>query len=179
MRFYLDTEFIDDGKTIDLISIGIVSEDGREFYAESTEFDASKADSWVKANVIDALWSRQEDKTKLNRWTRDIGKGGLLTRREIGSELALFCGSAPEFWGEWCAYDWVVVGQLFGKLIDIPDGFPYRCNDVIQFKEQIDPAKYDSWPASKEVEGNHHALSGAFTVKDRYEWCLRESEVNG
>jgi hypothetical protein len=30
MRYWLDTEFIEDGKTIDLISIGIVAEDGRE-----------------------------------------------------------------------------------------------------------------------------------------------------
>lgn len=30
MRYFLDCEFIEDGRTIDLISIGIVAEDGRE-----------------------------------------------------------------------------------------------------------------------------------------------------
>src|SRR5690349_17532726 len=35
MRYFLDTEFIERPGTIDLISIGIVSEDRREFYAES------------------------------------------------------------------------------------------------------------------------------------------------
>jgi hypothetical protein len=39
MRYWLDTEFIEDGHTIDLISIGIVAEDGRELYAENMECD--------------------------------------------------------------------------------------------------------------------------------------------
>ena len=29
MKYWLDTEFMEDGKTIDLLSIGIVREDGR------------------------------------------------------------------------------------------------------------------------------------------------------
>ena len=41
MRYFYDTEFIENGRTIELISIGVVAEDGREFYAISTEFDAS------------------------------------------------------------------------------------------------------------------------------------------
>jgi hypothetical protein len=55
MRYYLDTEFIEDGKTIDLISIGIVCEDGREFYAINSWCDFSKASTWVKENVISKL----------------------------------------------------------------------------------------------------------------------------
>jgi hypothetical protein len=31
MRFWFDTEFIEDGKTIDLMSIGVVAEDGRKY----------------------------------------------------------------------------------------------------------------------------------------------------
>lgn len=58
MKYFLDTEFIEDGKTIDLISIGIVAEDGREYYAISTEFNPQKASSWVKKNVINSLPSR-------------------------------------------------------------------------------------------------------------------------
>ena len=37
--YFYDCEFIEDGRTIDLVSIGVVDEDGREFYAVSTEFD--------------------------------------------------------------------------------------------------------------------------------------------
>ena len=38
-RYFYDCEFIEDGRTIDLVSIGVVDEHGREFYAVSTEFD--------------------------------------------------------------------------------------------------------------------------------------------
>lgn len=48
MKYFYDTEFIEDGKTIELLSIGIVSEDGRKLYCESNEADLSKADDWVK-----------------------------------------------------------------------------------------------------------------------------------
>ena len=39
MRYFYDTEFIDNGRTIELISIGVAAEDGREYYAISTEFN--------------------------------------------------------------------------------------------------------------------------------------------
>src|SRR5687767_15414314 len=42
-RFFYDTEFIEDGTTIDLVSIGVVDETGREFYAVSTQFDPDRA----------------------------------------------------------------------------------------------------------------------------------------
>src|SRR5258708_33864740 len=55
MRYFIDTEFVEDGHTIDLISIGIVCEDGRELYMQSAEFDAEKASDWVKENVLSHL----------------------------------------------------------------------------------------------------------------------------
>ena len=41
-RYFYDCEFIEDGRVIDLVSIGVVDEYGREFYAVSTEFDATR-----------------------------------------------------------------------------------------------------------------------------------------
>ena len=55
MRYFYDCEFIEDGHTIDLVSIGMVAEDGREFYAVSTEFNPDKAGPWVRANVLPKL----------------------------------------------------------------------------------------------------------------------------
>jgi hypothetical protein len=43
LKYWIDTEFIERPYTIDLISIGLIAEDGREFYAESSEVDWSKA----------------------------------------------------------------------------------------------------------------------------------------
>ena len=60
MRYFYDTEFIEDGRTIELVSIGIVAEDGREYYAVSTAFDPSKANAWVRENVLDKLPSPRD-----------------------------------------------------------------------------------------------------------------------
>lgn len=66
MRYYLDCEFIEGfhkpwfGKRrhhIDLISIGIVAEDGREYSAISREYDYNDASPWVKENVIAPLYT--------------------------------------------------------------------------------------------------------------------------
>ena len=38
-----------------LVSIGVVDETGREFYAVSTEFDPTRAIDWVRRNVLDKL----------------------------------------------------------------------------------------------------------------------------
>ena len=51
MEYWLDTEFIARPFAIDLISVGVVAENGREFYAESSEVDWSKANRWTLANV--------------------------------------------------------------------------------------------------------------------------------
>src|ERR1700761_9600825 len=57
-RYFYDCEFIEDGRTVDLVSIGVVDEFGRDFYAVSTEFDDSRAVPWVRRNVLDKLPSR-------------------------------------------------------------------------------------------------------------------------
>src|SRR5262249_810008 len=54
-RYFYDCEFIEDGRLIDLVSIGVVDEYGREFYAVSTEFDGARAVPWVRRNVLDKL----------------------------------------------------------------------------------------------------------------------------
>src|SRR5262245_26848645 len=54
-RYFYDCEFIEDGRIIDLVSIGVVDERGREFYAISTEFDDRAAVPWVRRNVLDRL----------------------------------------------------------------------------------------------------------------------------
>ena len=57
MRYYLDTEFIEHERTMDLISIGVVAQDGREFYAISLEFDSASASDWIRADVFPMLAS--------------------------------------------------------------------------------------------------------------------------
>lgn len=57
MIYAYDTEFVEDCRHIDLVSIGIAAEDGRALYLISSEFDEAKllADSWLAAHIWPAL----------------------------------------------------------------------------------------------------------------------------
>lgn len=171
MKYFYDTEFIEDGRTIDLISIGIVAEDGREFYAESLDVDLGKANDWVRENVVSHLWSRQPDKKSANMWSRDGGKGGLLHRQEIRSELLSFCDierfGKPEFWGYYSAYDHVVLCQLFGRMIDLPQYWPMYTRDIKQLCDSLGNPRLPD-----QGKGEHHALADARWNKQAYEFLL-------
>ena len=158
MKYWLDTEFIENGKTIDLISIGIVADDGREFYAENLDADLSKASSWVQENVLPHLWSRQSDKSAANRWILDGGFGGLLSRESIAKDLILFFKADPsiQIWAYYADYDWVAFCQLFGTMMDLPDGFPMYCRDL---KQECDRLGNPDLPLQE--SGEHNALADA------------------
>jgi hypothetical protein len=54
MRLFVDTEctqFID----CDLISIGVVADDGREFYGERSDYDDASCSEFVRAAVLSQL----------------------------------------------------------------------------------------------------------------------------
>jgi len=166
MRYFVDTEFIEDGHTIDLVSIGVVAEDGREFYAESTEADLGRANEWVRDNVLAHLWHRQtgDERRGANRWSRDGGTGGFLPRRHIASDLVRFVAasdSPPEFWAYYGDYDWVAICQLYGTMMELPEGWPMFCMDL----KQLAVGKGDpDLPEQSSTE--HHALADARWNRD-------------
>lgn len=55
LRFFLNTQFIDSGSNIDLISIGVACENGNNYYAISNEFNPRNASDWVVENVLKLL----------------------------------------------------------------------------------------------------------------------------
>lgn len=120
MRYFLDTEFIEDGKTIDLISIGIVTEDGREYYRQNAECRFGRANEWVKENVLPHLLDFNLDMLVPTY----IGRHAWSTREQIAETIKRFVASDPaiEFWTYYGAYDWVALCQLYGKMIDLPQG---------------------------------------------------------
>ncbi len=147
MRVFFDTEFIEDGKTIDLISIGLVCDDGRHLYAVSSEFDAEKADDWVQRNVLAHI---PEDQVRY-------------PRKHIASLIENFLfGDEPEFWAYFADYDWVVLCQLYGRMIDLPKGWPKYCRDLKQLSDETGI----KLPEQKGVE--HHALADAEWVAQAY-----------
>lgn len=51
MKLFFDTEFTGLHKDTTLISLGMVDEDGRTFYAEFNDYDKSQCDEWIQKNV--------------------------------------------------------------------------------------------------------------------------------
>lgn len=146
MRIWFDTEFIDDGKTVELLSIGMVAEDGREYYAEAAETDRSRACPWVQENVIPHL------------------TGPVRTRGEIAEGVRAFVGPKPEFWAWFAAYDWVVLCQLYGRMIELPRDWPMYCNDLVQMVNQSGGAQLPEHTGTK-----HNALDDARWTKQAWD----------
>jgi hypothetical protein len=141
MRFFLDTEFMEDGRTIDLVSIALVRADGMDYYAEASH-DPTKANDWVKTHVFPHLRPDRYLKPK------DV----------IRSEILAFVGpEKPEFWGYYADYDWVAFCQLFGRMVDLPKGWPKYCMDLKQFAKDLGDPELPKQAESQE----HHALSDA------------------
>ena len=147
MKYWIDTEFIAKPFTIDLVSIGLVAEDGREFYAESSEVDWSKASPWMLENVRPQL----------------EGKG--MSLEEISYALRVFTDhdEHPVFWGYFPAYDWVAFVGLFGGLEVLPFHYPQLCLDIKQWAIELgDP----ELPHQK--ENRHHALADARWTREAW-----------
>lgn len=204
MKYFLDTEFIEGtqkkwfGKTkptIDLISIGIVSEDSREYYAISKDFNLKEAwnryqikplkgiyfstdyfgmfngfytmekEYWIRENVLRPIYYEMIGKDisfhdydkyfTYKRFKKLLESHGK-TNKQIAAEVKDFISQKkllntpsddfathelkstyegrmkvvensfglPEFYTYYGAYDWVVFCWLFGKMIDLPKGFP-------------------------------------------------------
>lgn len=145
MRYFYDTEFIEDGSTIELVSIGIVAEDGREYYAVSTEFDPAAANEWVRQNVLDKLPAPSHR--------------GWKPRTQIRDEVFTFLTSGrtqPELWAWVGAYDHVVLAQLWGDMRALPREMPRYTRELKQYWIMAGRPRLPQLPA-----GNHDALVDA------------------
>jgi hypothetical protein len=164
MKYWYDTEFYEDGKQIHLISIGIVAEDGREFYAENGEFDWNivPGDHWIQRNVLPHLQGRGAS-YYLNEIEHYV-------RRFITKDGTEFDN---ELWGYYSAYDHVVLAQLFGRMVDMPDGVPWFTQDIRQLKEMLLRNEGLRYEFPKQEDTEHHALNDAKWTKAAYEDIMR------
>lgn len=140
MKFYFDTEFTGLKKNPTLISIGVISESGHTFYAESTEYEEKdplvKEDRWIQKYVIANLYITENDENmenyrfsgkekeigeRLNRWVvREM-----CTQKSGSSDISLFISDCA-------AYDTVLLFDLLtgGKT-------------ALQLDDHIVPVVYD------------------------------------
>ncbi len=236
MKYFFDTEFIEGwhkpllGKRrhfIDLISIGIVSEDGnRMYYAVSNEFNPAMANDFVRKEVLPhlpekhfngtniedvKLWKSNEQIaqeiyqfinpdikdlvykiTRADEWSerfypdefkyiRDhntrtpdsIFKSGSGGYERNGREIY----NQPEFYAYYADYDWVVFCSLFGRMVDLPKGFPKYCLDLKQMMHDRGLTK--QWTDHNCPKGNneHHALADAIWNRKLYEKIIQSDSV--
>ena len=195
MKYFLDTEFIEGfqkplfGKKrhhIDLISIGMVCEDGRCYSALSNEYSYNDADDWVKDNVILPLYNEIKDvdkSIKINNFNKLLGS----SNKTIALDIIKFIfdgmskkDNVVEFYGYYSDYDWVVFCSIFGKMINLPEKFPKYCRDLkqtldekarrimlpISLKNKIEKIK--SYPNYPKQSNEHNALADAQWNFDLY-----------
>lgn len=182
MKVFLDTEFTSLTMYSSLLSLALVSEDGREFYAEIYPFD-KKVSKWVKENVLDNfLYKNYTDYFKL---TKHNDKGTEYSYHcngfdyEIVDELAKWLKQFDEIeiWSDCLAYDWVLFCDLFGGAEKIPKNINYIPFDIATlFKiKGINPdITREDFILDIKIQGvKHNALYDAKVIKACYDKLMK------
>ena len=136
----------------------------------------------------------------LNNFKRLLFKYGK-SNKQIVDEIKMFIGTKetvenyeevkhllnPQFYGYYSAYDHVALCWLFGKMIDLPKGFPMYCNDLKQEFDRICIEREKNWMKESENKfdmethlktlpnypkqtNEHNALADAKWNKELYEF---------
>lgn len=137
MNLFFDSEFTGLHQNTTLISIGIISEDGRTFYGEFIDYDREQVTDWIQENVIENLKYKAprqgedeyyiQSRHESNPTGNSIDDGCSITMRgnteririELRKWLKQF--DAIEMWSDCLAYDWVLFN---GLLAEYYEGYP-------------------------------------------------------
>jgi|SRR5271165_2691929 len=173
MRYFYDAEFHEDGRTIDLISLGIVAEDGRELYACNLDAELHRChekDFWLKDNVLSKLPPYSDDAWMRKSEIRTRVLDFVLAPLPFADDVALkdrktIDGEKIQFWAYYADYDWVVLCQLFGRMIDLPPQFPMYCMDLKQLSVDVGSPQHPP-----QTKGEHNALGDARWNRDLYKF---------
>lgn len=189
-----DTEFLEDGVTIELISIGIVCDDGREYYAVNADMDherISKSD-WLMENVVPHLPLRGgvERSSATRNWLWSLDTKSVLVKPKwvIANEVRQFLvgdlqdreeavpeSEHPQLWAYYGAYDHVTLCQLWGPMVDHPRFMPMYSRDL---KQEMDRLGIDS-VLVPQPENAHDALADAHWNMSMLGEVLRRELRNG
>jgi len=189
-KIFFDTEFTGLHQNTTLISIGLISDCGKTFYAELNDYDKSQVDEWLQNNVIDKLIMSEprigEDEYYKAARANDNPIGNDLynsysvqlrgNMETIKNELERWLNQFDqvEIWSDCLAYDWVLFNQIFGHAFNIPKNIYYIPFDICTlFKMKgIDPdisrEKYGCGEHYSEMP-KHNALWDARVIKMCYE----------
>jgi len=160
-----DLEFLEDGRTIELISIGMVCDDGREYYAVNRDMPVRKIrkHKWLMDNVVPSLPKGHGDRRNHvpKSWLFDYADPVVKRREHIADDVVAFIQAAgPDvvLWANYGAYDHVALAQLWGRMIDLPEGVPMFTCDIQQERLRLG-LRWDELP--QQESGEHNALADA------------------
>lgn len=173
-----DWEFLEDGRHIDPISIGMKADDGREYYAVNALLASRsrkgrslrrriRKNVWLMENVVPHLPQPHGD-WRLHMpqsWLFNYHDPAVKPMEQIADEVKAFIvGTDPDelpyvdLWANYGAYDHVCLAQLWGRMIDLPEGVPMFTNDIQQ-EARRQGLSWKDLP--KQESGEHNALADA------------------
>lgn len=179
MKVFFDTEFTGLHKDTTLISIGLISEDRRSFYAELTDYDKKQCNDWIKENVIDNLVSSKLESDKKYIPNYHIG-----TKDNISAALGNWFRQFEnvELVSDVCHYDMVLLIDLFGGAINLPQNVCPNCYDINQdiaryynidlqtaFDKSREKILWDNYKEHAVGGEKHNALHDAKVIRELYQ----------
>ena len=167
MKVFFDTEFTGLHQNTTLISIGLVDENGREFYAELIDYDQTQVDDWLQDNVIANLNGKNRSTTEQLRY-------------DLAEWLSAY--DKVEMWSDCLSYDWVLFNNIWGHAFDIPKNVYYIPFDICTMMKLkgVDPdinREEYAFNAVPETAQKHNALWDAQVIRACYENLRLEAEL--
>jgi hypothetical protein len=160
MRYFLDSEFIERfhrpliGRAyhvIDLISIALVDESGREYYAISNEFKFKHTTPWLRDNVLVPLVQHEIDedaeviKANLQNYVQHVQSVQGKSLEQIADEIFQFCSPGLPLREDLADFDGISAERLRTALL-----------------------QHDA----KLIDGHYVARPSFYTYYGAYDWVL-------
>jgi len=179
MRCFFDFEFTGLHQDTTPISLGVKAANGKQFYAEFTDFDKHQVDSWIQDNVINNL----------------LFKDGVMPVSVLGDYTALKGTRVQvmvafldwlkqfehvEFWGDCLSYDGVLLNSMFGGAFNVPSNVDYIFYDICTLFKLfgIDPDINREAFIDKPIVGDkHNALYDAKVIEACYDKLQRNKST--
>lgn len=173
-KVFFDTEFTGLHQNTTLISIGLIAEDGRTFYAELDDYDKSQVNNWILENVINNLIIHPDRKNYYR--VTDNEEIHLGNSAHIADKLQewLYKLGEVEIWSDCLHYDWMLFINLWGNAFSIPSNVYYIPFDICTLMKikGVDPdinrEEYTGMTGHK-----HNALHDARVIKACYDKLMQ------
>jgi hypothetical protein len=179
MRFFYDWEFLEDGKTIEPISLGIVAENGNWYYGVNADMPLERigAHDWLAKNVVPHLPVETGTLDVISEYFRkglkfsetdpleidlDMLDDDIQPLARITREVERFFTEnlddrETELWANFGAYDHLRLMQLWGPMMERPFYLPMYTNDL----QQLWRTKGFPDLPQQDRETQHHSLHDA------------------